>query len=179
MPASLLKDCLKNVAPFASAVVNTSITEGVFPDDLKEALVKPPFKKANMDPLDKNYCPVSNLPFIGKLIERVVVDQLSAHGQSNEQMEPLQSAYRPNHSTDTALLKVKGDIHRTLNNKEVVCWCYLTCQQHLILWITRFYWIDLKKRFGNPDTALKWVESYLHQHIERVVVEDPNTDGSR
>ena len=84
-----------NVAPLATAVVNTSITEGVFLDDLKEALAKPLLKKANLDLLDKNFCLVSNLTFTGKLIERIVMDQLSAHIHASELMEPLQSAYRP------------------------------------------------------------------------------------
>ena len=54
MSTSLLKDCLMNVAPLATAVVNPSITEAVFPDDLKEALVKLLLKKDNVDLLDKN-----------------------------------------------------------------------------------------------------------------------------
>ena len=36
-------------------------------------------------------------------------------------MEPLQSAYRMNHSTETALLNMKADIHKGLDNKQVVC----------------------------------------------------------
>ena len=119
MPTSLLKDCLTNVAPLATAVVNTSIT-GVFPDYLKEAHVKPLLKKANLDPLDKNIAQ-SNLPFISNLIKRVVVDQLSGHIHTNELVESLQSAYILNHSTETALLKVKADIHKALDYKEVVC----------------------------------------------------------
>ena len=131
-----------------------------------------------MDLLDKNYCLVSNLPFIGMLIERVVVDQLSAHIQANELMEPLQSAYRPNHSTKTALVTVKAAIHEALDNKEVVCLVLLDLSaafdtvDHKILLDT------LEKRFGITDTALKWVESYLHQHTQRVVVQDLNMDGS-
>ena len=71
MPTSLLKDCFMNVAPLAAAVVNTSITKGVFLDNLKEALVKPLLTKVNLDLLDKNYFLVSSLLFIGKLIETV------------------------------------------------------------------------------------------------------------
>ena len=52
---------------------------GVFPDDLKQALVKPLLKRANLDIVDKNYIPVSNLEFVGKIIERAVTDQLTNH----------------------------------------------------------------------------------------------------
>ena len=166
------------VAPLATAVVNTSI-RGVFPDDLKEALVKPLLKKANLDVLDKNYCPVLNLPFIGKLIERVVVDQLSAYIQTNEPMEPLQPVYRLDHSTETALLKMKADINKTLDNKEVVCLVLLDLSAAFDTVSHKILLYRLEKRFGITDTSLKWVESYLHQCIQRVVVEDPNMDGAR
>ena len=59
----ILKDCLDTTAPLITAVVNESITRGVFPDYLKEALVKPLLKKANLDLVAKNYRPVSNLVF--------------------------------------------------------------------------------------------------------------------
>ena len=45
---------------------------GVFPQDLKKALVKPVLKKANLDLIDKNYRPISNLEFMGKTIEHAV-----------------------------------------------------------------------------------------------------------
>ena len=76
--------------------------------DLKKALVRPLLKKRSLEPILKNYRPVSNLPFIGKLMERCVIEQLMDHIHANNLMEPLQSAYKSYHSTQTALLKVKA-----------------------------------------------------------------------
>ena len=67
---------------------------GVFPDDLKQALVKPLLKKANFDLVDKNYWPVSNREFAGKIIETAVTDLLTHHITKHNLMEPMQSAYR-------------------------------------------------------------------------------------
>ena len=50
---------------------------GVFPECLKVAVVKPVLKKTPMELIDKNYRPVSNIQFTGKLIEHVVTDQLN------------------------------------------------------------------------------------------------------
>ena len=94
---------------------------GVFPENLKEALVKPRLKKITMELIDKNYRPVSNLQFTGKLIECAVTDQLNEHTAWNKLMEPMQSAYRSGHSMETVLLKVHDDMLRAC------VWYFLTC----------------------------------------------------
>ena len=58
---------------------------------------------------------------MGKLMERCVKDQLMYHMHPNNLMEPLQSAYRWCHSTETALLKVTADILKAVDNQEVTC----------------------------------------------------------
>ncbi len=57
-------------------VVNISLLSGIFPKSLKTAVVKPLLKKSNLDnTILSNYRPMSNLPFIGKIIEKVVFNQ--------------------------------------------------------------------------------------------------------
>jgi hypothetical protein len=58
----------------------------------------------------KNYRPVSNLPFISKILEKVVNACIKHHLVSNFLHEPFQSAYQKFHSTERAFLKVKNDI---------------------------------------------------------------------
>ena len=72
IPTTLLKDILPNIVPLLREIVNKSLQTGTFPDDLKVALVRPLLKKINLDLVEKNYRPVSNLQYIGKLIERAV-----------------------------------------------------------------------------------------------------------
>ena len=71
--------------------------------------------------MDKTYRPVSNLAFADKLIEKVVVDQLTDHIYYHRLMEPLQSVYRAFHTTETALLKFQSDIHQAMDKQEVIC----------------------------------------------------------
>ena len=63
-----------------------------------------------MELIDKNYRLVSNLEFMGKTIEHAVASQLTQHILENSLLEPMQSAYRSGHSTETALVKVKADL---------------------------------------------------------------------
>ena len=107
---SLLKKTLPTLSSIIAEVVNTSIKSGCFPTKLKEALIKPLLKKAHLDLVKMNYRPMSNLAFVGKIIERVVALQLINHISINKLMEPNQSAYKPFHSTETTFLRVKADI---------------------------------------------------------------------
>ena len=74
-----------------------------------EALVKPLLKRANLDLIEKNYHPVSNLQFTGILIERAVTQQMTVHIKDQNLIESLQLIYRENNSPETALLKIKSE----------------------------------------------------------------------
>ena len=76
----------------------------------------PLLKGSKLDPEElKNYRPVANLSFIGKTIERAAVLQIQQYMSDNNRQSTIQSAYRPFHSCETALLKVSSDIHSSLD----------------------------------------------------------------
>ena len=176
IPTTLLKNILLSVFPVLTALVNGSMQTRVFPEDLKQALVKPLLKRANLDLVDKNYCPVSNLGLVRKIIERAVTDQLTHHIAKYNVMEPMQSAYRMGHSTEMALLKVKTDILRALDNQEVICLLLLDLSvafdmvDHQIL-INR-----LTTMFGISGCALTLIRSYLTGRSQRVKVGELRSD---
>ena len=87
----------------------------------QNALVHPLLKKINLDLLDKNYHPVSNLSFLSKAIECKVASQLVEYVESNDLMEPNKSAYRRSHNIETTLLKIKSDILKVMDGRDIVC----------------------------------------------------------
>ena len=90
-----------------TVIVNASLSAGIVPQQSKQALVTPLLKKPGLDSNDmKNFRPVSNLPFISMILEKVVLTQLRNHLSSNNLLEICQSAYRKDHSTQTAVLSV-------------------------------------------------------------------------
>ena len=108
IPTFLLKDCLDIVLLSITKLVNYSLIEGSFPSTFKKAVVTPLIKKVSLPRNDlKNYRPVSDLCFLSKLVERVVAKQLMSHINNNKLNNPYQSAYKPGHSTETALLSIK------------------------------------------------------------------------
>ena len=161
IPTALLREIFPDIKPLLIAVVNKSLQTGIFLDDLKETLVKPWLKKINLDLTEKNYRPVLNLQLVGKLIERAVTDQLNAHITKNSLMEPVQSAYRASHSTETALVKVKADLLNAINNKEVVCLVLLDLSVTFDTVNHQILLERLEKRFGFTELVINWIRSYL------------------
>jgi hypothetical protein len=121
IPTSLLKELLPSLLPTLTNIINNSLQTSKMSSELKTAIVNPLLKKSSQDAENmKNYRPVSNLPYLGKLIENVAVNQIDSHPTKNHLHEPLQSAYRANHSVETAVLKVDNDIKLSLDKRLVV-----------------------------------------------------------
>ena len=150
--------------------MNFSLSEGLFPGDFKNAVVTPLLKKASL-PKDerKNYRPVSGLCFMSKLVERVVASQIKAHLDMHNLGNTFQSAYKSGHSTETALLCIKNDIHLSLSKGMPTALVLLDLS-------AAFDTIDhkgllecLSTWFGFADTVLRWFLSYLsgrHQSVK-------------
>jgi len=110
IPTFLLKEVLEQLLPFITALVNVSLSQGRLPALQKQAPVTSVLKKAGMDVADMaNYRPVSDLSFLSKTTERIVVEQLNKYLTANCLLPRFQSAYRRFHSTETAVLRVMSD----------------------------------------------------------------------
>ena len=112
--------------------------------------------------IPKNFRPVSNLTYLSKLIERVVCAQISEMAEKSGNTEPLQSAYKRNHSTETALLKVKADILQAMDNQRVVCLILLDLSAAFDTVNHQLLLNRLKYRFGFGGVILDWIR-FIHQ----------------
>ena len=107
----MIKQLIGPLPPILTKIVNLSLRDGIVPRTLKSATVTSMNKKVSPDQnIMTNYRPISNLSFISKILEKVSSSQLCHHLASNNLMEPMQSAYRKHHSTETTLLAVQNDL---------------------------------------------------------------------
>ena len=171
VPTKVVKECLDELVPLLTVIINQSLQSGVFLDVWKEALVTPMVKKSGSDLAFKNFRPMSNLQFVSKLVERAAADQLQSHLVKNNLFPTLQSAYCPNHSTETALLKIKNDILMNMDNATLLILLDLGGDfDHQIL-LNR-----LHTEFGVSGKVLDWFALYLSNRSQKVTVDGVLSD---
>jgi len=162
IPTRLLKDYAASLAPLVTRLLNASLSSGHVPDALKSAYVVPRLKKPDVDIEDvKNYRPISNLPVLSKLLERVVAKQLVDYLNLCGLMPRLQSAYRAAHSTETALTKITSQILAALDNGDLTALALLDLSAAFDTVDHQILLQRLNVSFGVRGVALDWFRSYL------------------
>ena len=110
IPMGILKQILEVCLPVITQIVNLSLTQGEFCKSWKVAVIKPLLKKPGLNLISKNYRPISNLPFISKVVEKCMLKQLIEHCEDHKLLPDFQSAYRKNYSTESSLIRLTNDI---------------------------------------------------------------------
>ena len=94
LPTRLLEQCIEDILPIITNLVNISLQQGIFASEWKTSIIRPLLlKKPNSDPIPSNYHPVSNLSFLSKLLEKCAMDHLNKHCDFHKLLPDYQSAY--------------------------------------------------------------------------------------
>ena len=169
LPTWLLKKNVEVLAPFLCHSFNWSLSHGVVPSNFKSAYLTPLLKKSDLNSDDlSSYRPISNLSVTSKLLERLVAKQLIKYLKDNDLMPDLQSAYRANHSTETAILKVVADILLALDTGDLAALVLIDLS-------AAFDTVDhttllqrLKTSYRLDGVVIGWFRSYLSGRTQHV-----------
>ena len=171
IPSKLLYEHLDALLPAMTTIINDSLSSGNVPSELKHAIIKPLLKKPSLDKnVLKNYRPISNLPFLSKILEKVVLQQLLSHLQENGLCNAFQSAYRAGHSTETALLRVVNDLLHAIDNDKVSVLLLLDLSAAFDTVDHQILLSRLQNIFGIRSTAFEWFQSYLKNRTQSVSI---------
>ena len=113
-------DGLFILAFYITVIINrsTSIVTKCYPSQWKHPIVIPTFKSGNIEDIT-NFRPISLLPILSKILEKIVANQLSTYLERNNLLSVSQHGFRPKLSTETALMKISDKIYENIENKKI------------------------------------------------------------
>ena len=163
----VLKLCAGPVGDVILHIVNSSLTNSQFPDPWKHSLLQPIYKAGDPNS-PSNFRPISIIPPIAKLVERVVQRQLYHYLSHNSLLASTQHGFRPNHSTETALVTVTDRIMSATDNSEISVMCMIDLSKCFD--VIEHATLLQKLRLHNISTS--WFSAYLHGHTQSVSFSD-------
>ena len=157
-----------------AGVINKSLRQGIFPDELKIARVTPIYKEGPKTDVS-NYRPISLLGSFSKIYEKIMHVRLINFFDSNNLLFDSQYGFRPGRSCEHALLNAHDTLLKSLNNRQVSILLLLDFSK---AFDTVDHNILLAKlaHYGIRGPALKWLRSYLSDRKQYVSVN--NSDSS-
>ena len=155
------------MAPIIAHIINRSIALSAVPPILKKTLLDPDNFKI--------FRPIFNLPFLAKTLEKAVSSQLQDHVKTYSLHDKFQSAYRPAHSPETAMLRITNDLLlAAADDGQVGCFVLLD----LITLIPVYILLQkLSSRLHLSKSAVHWLASYLAYRYQKVVIGDETSSN--
>ncbi len=173
----LLKRCAPSISNVLTRIFNLSLSIGKFPKGWKIANIVPIHKKGSVHDF-KNYRPVSLLPCVSKIFEKLIFKEVYLHLRRNSILSEFQSGFTPGDSTLNQLIHINDMILKSLDNFEDVIGCFLDLTRAFdTVWHKGLLYKLDKYGIRDHDNGTKlysWFKSYLSNRGHRVTI-----DGSR
>ena len=151
-------------------LINQVLNTLTFPDKLKIAKVIPIFKKGDQS-LFENYRPISLLPAISKLLEKILALQLSSYFEKNNFLLDNQYGFRPKHNTEHAALELIDRIINKMDTNEIPLNIFIDLSKAFDT-IDRTILLTKLKYYGLNGSTLNLFQRYLNNRKQYTEIED-------
>lgn len=157
-----IKMLLPQLLPFVTFIFNNILTTSLYPSIWKNAKIIPIPKSKS------EYRPIAILPFLSKVFERLIHNQITTFLNNNNLLTERQSGFRKKHSCTTALVDVAEDLREEIENDKV---SFLVLLDHSKAFDTvdhSILCLKLDKMFNFSSTATHLISSYLSNRSQYV-----------
>ena len=161
LPARIFRQCVPYILDFLTILINKTLQMGSFIEGWKTSIYKLLIKGQNLPTTFKSYRLVSNIPFLSKVVEKVVLAQFQNHCNTNDLFPLYQSAYRQNFSCETSIAWIMVDLLQSFEDGKATAMLFMDLS-------AAFDTVDhgilsqvLSHTFNVQGTCLSWLETYL------------------
>ena len=166
IPPHLLKDCAAIIANPLTHIINNSLGTSVYPTDWKYSKLLPFYKSASRSDI-KNYRPISVIPAISKIIEKIVHKQLSSYLEPNLLLNKAQFGFRKERSTELAAKLFVDNIKRKVNDGKLVGAVFIDLSKAFDT-LSHGKLINKLESYGISGVELIWFKDYLFNRSQTV-----------
>ena len=170
----LLKDSFQFYIKPLVHLVNLSLSQGVFPKELKIARVVPLYKSGDVSAIS-NYRPVSILSTFSKLFEKIMHSRLIEYIDSHNILNNAQFGFRKKHSTISALIVLLDRILTGFNNGDITLGVYLDFSKAFDT-INHSILLSKLQKYGIRGLAFDWMKDYISKRKQYVFFDGINSD---
>ena len=171
IPVKFIKPVAEKITSPIVKIINSSIDKEIFPDSWKVARVCP-LPKIDNPINEKDFRPISILPVLSKIYEKVILKQLSDYIERTSIYSSTQSGFRKGHSTQTILLKFRDDIQKALNKNEITMSVVFIEDSKAFDTIQHETLIKKLANLNFSNSSIKMIFSYLSNRQQYVQLDD-------
>ena len=170
IPSFIYKNISDIISPTFAKLINSSVVAGIFPDFMKKARVIPIYKAGSKSEVS-NYRPISTLPFLSKVYERIMHNRLLKFFLKHNVLYEDQHGFLPTKSTTDAILKFTDHCYSSLNKGQYLTSVFLDFSKAFDTVVHSILCRKLEK-YGIRGTSNKWFQSYLKNRTQFVEIND-------